>query len=318
MKITIVGPGWMPIPPKGWGAVESLIHDYRTTLENLGHEIHIVNTPIPEQIIGLVNALHSDVVHFQLEDYAYLAPHIKCENVIFTSHYAYLEQPEKWDKGYHDNFWAFVNSDANIFCLSEGVKSVYSKGGISEDRLSIVPNGVRDDLFKFSQDCKFPDSTIYLAKIDFRKRQHMFQNIPDIYFAGNLADDRFNSDSDFYLGEWTKDYLYENLTNYANLALLSDGEAHSLVCLEAMSAGLGIVISEFCTANLDTDLPFIDVIPEDKIKDEEYIAKVLKENREKSIPMRGEIRKYVVDNFSWETIVKNYYLPEVEKLVENG
>ncbi len=70
MKITIVGPGWMPIPPKGWGAVESLIHDYRTTLEKFGHEVHIVNTPIPEQIIGLVNALHSDVVHFQLEDYA--------------------------------------------------------------------------------------------------------------------------------------------------------------------------------------------------------------------------------------------------------
>ena len=315
MKFTIIGPGYMEIPPKGWGAVESLIHDYRVVLENLGHEVNIVNTPILEQIVGLTNALDSDVVHIQLDDYALVAPHLACNNVIVTSHYAYLEQPDKWDKGYHDNFWAFVNSNANIFCLSDGIKEVYSKGGIPEERLSVVPNGVRDDLFRFSKECKFPDSTIYLAKVDFRKRQHLFHNIPGLYFAGNIADERFNADSDFYLGEWTKDHLYENLTNYANLALLSDGEAHSLVCLEAMSAGLGLVISEFSTANLDTDLPFIDVIPEEKIEDEEYIKQVLKENREKSIPLRQEIRKYVVDNFAWETIVKNHYLPEVEKMV---
>jgi len=315
MKFTIIGPGYMEIPPKGWGAVESLIHDYRVNLELMGHEVNIVNTPILQQIVGLTNALDSDVVHIQLDDYAQVAPHLTCNNIIVTSHYAYLERPDKWDKGYHDNFWAFVNSNANIFCLSEGIKEVYSKGGIPEERLSVVPNGVRDDLFRFSEECKFPDCTIYLAKIDFRKRQHLFQNIPGIYFAGNIADERFNADSDFYLGEWTKDHLYDNLTNYANLALLSDGEAHSLVCLEAMSAGLGLVISEFSTANLDTDLPFIDVIPEEKIEDEEYIKKVLKENREKSIPLRHEIRKYAVDNFAWETIVKNHYLPEVEKLV---
>lgn len=305
----------MPIPPKGWGAVEALIHDYRTTLEALGHEVNIVNTPIPEQIVGLVNALDSDVVHIQLDDYVYLAPHINCENVIATSHYAYLVQPDKWDKGYHDNFWAYVNSKAKIFCLSDGIKDVYSKGGISDKRLTVVPNGVRDDLFKFSPECKFPDCTIYLAKIDFRKRQHLFQTIPGLYFAGNIADERFDAESDFYLGEWTKSYLYDNLTNYANLALLSDGEAHSLVCLEAMSAGLGLVISEFSTANLDTDLPFIDVIPEDKIQDTKYIAKVLKKNRKKSIPLRQEIRKYVVDNFAWESVIKDYYLPEVEKIV---
>jgi hypothetical protein len=63
------------------------------------------------------------------------------------------------------------------------------------------------------------------------------------------------------------------LTNYGNLVLLSDGEAHSLVLMEALAAGLGIVISEFATANLDLDKEFIDVIPENKINDIEYIEK---------------------------------------------
>jgi len=35
MKIGFIGPGIMPIPPDGWGAVESLIDDYRNALESL-------------------------------------------------------------------------------------------------------------------------------------------------------------------------------------------------------------------------------------------------------------------------------------------
>jgi hypothetical protein len=27
--------------------------------------------------------------------------------------------------------------------------------------------------------------------------------------------------------------------------------------------------------------------------------------------MRNEIRQYVIDNFSWENIVKNHYLPNI-------
>ena len=34
MKVAIVGPGIMPIPPTGWGAVEILIWDQKLALEN--------------------------------------------------------------------------------------------------------------------------------------------------------------------------------------------------------------------------------------------------------------------------------------------
>ena len=37
MKITLIGPGIMEIPPKGWGAVEILICDTKNALEELGH-----------------------------------------------------------------------------------------------------------------------------------------------------------------------------------------------------------------------------------------------------------------------------------------
>ena len=41
MKITLIGPGIMPIPPTGWGACEILIWDTKLALEKLGHEVQI-------------------------------------------------------------------------------------------------------------------------------------------------------------------------------------------------------------------------------------------------------------------------------------
>lgn len=310
MKICIVGPGTMPIPPKGWGAVEILIDDYRKNLIDLGHQVEIVNTRDPNLIVGLVNALNPDFVHIQYDEFIVVAPHLKCKNVAITSHYGYLEQPAKWDPGYKNIFWNFVNSDVRIFCLSSGIADVYRKAGIPDSRLSVVPNGVRTDLFAYNDICEFPERSLYLAKIDHRKRQSNFQNIPNLYFAGNCVDPNFNTQNERYLGEWSKDVLYNNLTKYANLVLLSDGEAHPLVCMEAMTAGLGLVISEYSTANLDTSLPFIDVIYEKDVQDIEKISSIIKSNREKSASMRKSIKEYS-QTFDWKRIVKDVYIRQV-------
>lgn len=310
MRICIVGPGTMPIPPIGWGAVEILIDDYRKILQTLGHEVSIVNTRDHNLIVGLVNALSPDFVHIQYDEFVFLAKHFDCKNVAVTSHYGYLEQPGRWDPGYVNIFWGFVNSTAKIFCLSPGIANVYSHAGVHSERLVVIPNGVRTDLFRFDESCKYPDESIYLAKIDPRKRQSQLQNIPGIKFVGNYSDPSFDRSNVNYLGEWSKDTIYENLTNFANLILLSDGEAHPLVCLEAMSAGLGLVISEVAKANLDLSLPFIDVIPEDKINDTSFIQDVIKKNRDVSQKMKNDIRKYA-ETFDWKNIVTNFYLKNV-------
>tara|TARA_R110001583_G_scaffold39038_1_gene125507 strand:+ start:2690 stop:3622 length:933 start_codon:yes stop_codon:yes gene_type:complete len=306
MKICIVGPGLMEIPPKGWGAVEILIHDYRCSLEDAGHDVVIVNTPRREEIVQQVNAASPDFVHIQYDEYIDVADYIQCDNIAITSHYGYLEQPNRWDPGYHSIFAKQVQSKrVKMFCLSEGIANVYRAAGVPSDRVYVTPNGVRTDLFRFTESPKYPTRSIYLAKVDFRKRQHMFQQMPHLYFAGNNVDPRFDTVSTSYLGEWSKDYLYENLTDYANLVLLSDGEAHPLVCTEALSAGLGLVISQFATANLDTSLPFIDVITEGEISDREHVEDVLHVNRDKSLKYRKEIKEYA-ETFSWKNTVENY------------
>jgi glycosyltransferase involved in cell wall biosynthesis len=119
------------------------------------------------------------------------------------------------------------------------------------------------------------------------------------------------------LGEWKKEYLYEHLTDYNNLVLLSDGEAHPLVCCEALVAGLGLVLSEYAAANLDLSKPFITVIPDNKLNDVKYVEEKIKENRETCKKMRKEIREYGLNNFSWENIVK-LYINNIEKIHKNN
>lgn len=314
MKICIIGPGMMSIPPTGWGAVEILIDDYRTSLEKLGHKVHVINTRDLSLAAFIANSLEPDFVHIQYDDYIELSKSLSCKNIAITSHYAYLESKHRWNHDYNNFFIKTCLSNVNILCLSEGIAEVYRDACVDNDRLFVARNGVRNDLFTFNEECSRPNDSIYLAKIDSRKGQYKYRHIDNLWFYGGISDNRFPDWHPRYLGEVTKQELYAGLTQWANLVLLSDGEAHPLVCMEALSAGLGLVISEYAAANLDTSLPFIDVIPNSKLDDLEYVSDVINENRKKSIAMRKEIREYSL-SFSWLETIKNNYIPIVEKIV---
>ena len=313
MKISIVGPGIMPIPPTGWGAVEILIWDQKLALEKLGHEVQIVNTKSPIDIIKQINSFRPDFVHIQYDDFIELYSYVQYPCAI-TSHFGYLEQPNRWDYYGARIAKPFQDIKPNVFCLSYGIKEVYQNIlNIPSNRLFVTPNGVNINEFNYVSNPKHPDRSIYLAKIDYRKRQHLFQSIKTLWYAGNVADTRFDQSRN-YLGEWSKHTLYNNLTHYGNLVLLSDGEAHPLVCMEALAAGIGVVVSQWGAANLDISKDFITVIPEDKINDIEYVESRIIENREYSVQHRDEIREYV-KQFDWPTVIKNIYVPTIEKII---
>ena len=313
MKITLVGPGIMPIPPTGWGAVEILVWDTKNALEELGHDVQIINTKDYRQIINGINAFVPDFVHVHYDEFIPIIPYIQYPSAI-TSHFGYLERKEMFG-GYASVAGEFQKIKPNVFCLSEGIQVVYNvMFDIPKDNTYVTPNGVNADRFRTTMEPEYPDRSIYLAKIDYRKRQHLFQSIDSLWYAGNLADNRFNTNKN-YLGEWSKEVLHETLTEYGNLVLLSDGEAHPLVCMEALAAGLGVVVCQWGAANLDLDKEFITVIPEDKITDLGFVENAIIENREYSINNRKEILEYS-KNFEWKEVIKKHYIPSVEKVIE--
>jgi glycosyltransferase involved in cell wall biosynthesis len=304
MKVAIIGPGFGTIPPNGWGAVEIVIWNLKVYLEKLGVDVLIVNIPNENDIINTVNKYMPDIVHIHYDDWGYIADKFNCKKVICTNHYAYIEDPNRCK-------WHFINnlvrSNAIVHCLSQGIYNVFKNAHMPESRLFVLPNGAEEEKFVYKPIALYPNKSIYLAKIDWRKRQFVYQNLSFIDFVGNYADNNFNRFIPNYLGEWNKETLYANLTNYANLVLLSDGEAHPLVCCEALNAGLGLVVSTYAAANLDTSKPFITVIPNDKLYDIDYVKNAILDNQKISVTMRDEIRAYGYANFSWINIVNKYY-----------
>jgi glycosyltransferase involved in cell wall biosynthesis len=311
MRITLIAPGYKPFPPNGWGAVESIVWDYYQNLLKRGHDVHIVNTSNPNQIVNETNAIGSELVHIMYDDHIIVAPYLtKCSKILYTSHYAYITHPDfpnAYSSYFKNIFMKAIEYQhfVTINVISQQIEAVYRKYGF-KGRIDIVCNGAREDCFRYTPTPQLSNKSAYVAKVEFRKGQHIYQEIPNIDFIGNYHDSPFMTSSQNYLGEWDKPTLYNGLTDYANLVLLSDGEADPLVVKEALIAGLGLVISECACANLDLLLPFITVIPNNKRTDLEFVKREIIKNRIISLEHREQIREYGLKTFAWNVVIDKY------------
>jgi hypothetical protein len=313
MKFCLVGPGGTAIPPNGWGAVESIVWDYYENLVRLGHIVVIVNTADRGAIVAECNGCGADVVYIMYDDHIVLVPHLTCKRIYYMSHYAYITHPGFREIGgghYYNNIfkWVIQYQDRIVLnAISREVLDVYLREGY-RGKWNVIGNGAREDLFVYrpTADCLCLDRSIYVGKVEFRKGQYKYQGIVGIDFAGNYHDSPFDQSNRNYLGEWNKATLYDRLTNYGNLVLLSGGEADPLVVKEALIAGLGVVVSECAAANLDRRLPFVTVIPDARLDDIEYVSEAIMANRRVSVGMREQIREYGMRGFSWGSVIDRF------------
>jgi len=304
MKVCLIGPGIIPIPPEGWGGVEHLIWNFAQQLKKSGDEVTIINVPEHQRIVLEANSQEFDAVHLHYDQFAPVMKGIKCKKKMITSHYPYLENPEPQ---YEFLYGYLKDSGCHIVSLSDRIKEEFVRRDIDGTNVSVLPCGIDTELYTLDETALHPDRSIVVGKIEPRKRQAFLQKKDlAIDFIGNNADPAFDTTDPCYFGEQSKDDIMENLTAYANMVLLSSGEAHPFVCLEGMAAGLGLVLSEQSTANLDLSQPFITVIPDNKLDDDKYLAAEIRENRRVSLTMRKEIRDYCFTNFDWSSIIKQY------------
>jgi glycosyltransferase involved in cell wall biosynthesis len=324
MKLSLIGPGIMPIPPDGWGAVESLIWDYALELEELGHEGTIVNTQNWDEIINYLNEEQYDFVHLHYDAFYQIMDRISQETNIpklaISSHYPYIDQPHMHQRDGYDRIfnWIIDNKKYYVFCISKKDYQTFKEAGADESRLILSENGANHKRFTYCKESVKPNRSLYLGQIYHRKKQWIYQSIDSIDFVGQDTKTTPFDTSINYLGEWTDDYKREHFTDYGNLVLLSDGENGTpLVVKEALINGLGVVISKYAAHDLPEGLPFVTVIPDDKLEDISYVEEKISENREMSIGMRDDIRQFAIDNFSWESLVK-LYAQNIEKLESNA
>ena len=246
------------------------------------------------------------------DDHIIIVPFIQIEcKILYTSHFAYITHPNFQHRfnHYFVNIFSQViaNKDKIFICaISEQIKQTYIKYGFPDNKIYITHNGARNDAFDFNESPQKYNRSIYLAKIEERKKQYIYQSIEDIDFVGNYHNSSFDCKKPNYLGEWNKDTLYKSLSSYGNLVLLSDGEADPLVVKEALICGLGVVVSECSAANIDECKDFIDIIPNNKLNDLTYVENIIRKNRIISVENRNTIREYGLSKFSWDNLIVRY------------
>jgi hypothetical protein len=321
MKIALIGPGIMSIPPTGWGAVELLIWDYAILLREKGHQVDILNeirsspadqsapyTPYCQRLIEKINDGDYDFVHLHYDCLYHIMLYLTCPKKAITSHYPYIDQPEKHrGDGYSAIFKGICQNETHeIFALSQKDYAVFEKNCQNPAQIFLMLNGANEKEITPNETPSMSEKSIYLAKIESRKKQHFYSQLPGIDFYGKCDDVSFKH-LPCYKGEIEGHQNMMNLlSEYGNFVLLSDGENGTpLVIKEALMAGLPIVTNGYCSDDLDVSLPFIDIIPNDKLHDLEYIGRIIEENRKKQT-MKKDIRQYAETHFSWSVLVDTY------------
>ena len=317
MKIALIGPGIMEIPPPKWGAVEMLIWDYALILKDLGCRVQIINTPDKDLIKFEVEHGHFDIVHLHYDVFADIISDLVplCKRVIASSHYPYINTPAMWGRDkYGEHFPKLIeNEDFHLFASSQKDIDTYIEFGAKKENTWLSKLGVRCDPYQFNEYAQF-DRTLHFSQICDRKRQYILEGLNDIDIFGRREPGRFRGKH--YQGELERGVLNQAITNYSNFILLSEVENTTpLVVKEALICGLGVVVSEAVAPELDTSKSFIDVITEDKINDLEYIQSIVDHNKRHSRQIRKEIRQYGIDTFGLENILAYEYIPKLESLL---
>lgn len=305
MKIAIIGPGLLPIPPNGWGAIESLIYKHYCQLESMGHQVTIFNSKNLKSISNYINNHDFDFIHLQFDDHVNFFKKNLKKPFCVTIHNGYILKPKKWKPSYYSIFIDSL-SIPGIIALSDKIYEIYKQNNYN-GFIKVIKNGTKINDFNFIN--KGNGKAICLGKIDKRKQQAILakklDGLVEIDFIGPIADSNFKEGKTTkYLGIWDRQTVFKKLTEYSCLILLSDSEASPLVTVEAMASGLSLVLSESASANMPNE-NFIKILPDNE-NNFEKIANCINNTIKNNEIERDKIRQTANKYFDEKIIINEY------------
>ena len=263
--IVLIAPGEMEMPVKGWGAVELIVQRQATYMQSKGYKVIVLNSwklttwvrIWRQKPIFVIN--HYDVFAKR----SLIFSRLFAVRLLATTHYAYAEQPERWDPGFASNARALVKADEFV-ALNPRIAKTFDLM-FNGTRSVTIPNGVETEQFS---DGSHARGFVCLGKVEVRKRQfelasrlsHDF----DITFVGQIEDPRIKElpleVRQKFVGPWTREQVLQRLAEFKALILLSDAEADALVLYEAQAAGLQVIAAPNAIGAQDRNLPWVHIM----------------------------------------------------------
>ncbi|MBC8137757.1 MAG: glycosyltransferase family 4 protein [Fibrella sp.] len=320
MKILLVFHGGNPLPPEPWDSVGNIIWRQKAFLTERGHSVTIHNQKGRIWNVLLARPWDYDIVHIHDDGRCKLWAPIQQVfkfRLALTSHFAYTIFRNLWHKKYPATYFSTLKVPYHIALSAEMRQFAYDNG--YKGKAWVLPNAIHTEEVAFNP-APAPKQAIVLGRVYPRKKQRFLSDLLlseeslqlDLYGPTNEPDFLGNGKNVVYRGLWDREQVRNNLTDYAVMILISDGEAHAVVIIEALAAGLSLVVSAEAAHNLDTSLPWIHVV--DRDNPEEIIA-ALKRAIAENAQYRAAIRAYCERAFDWRVIGPRY-LRIVEAIVQ--
>jgi glycosyltransferase involved in cell wall biosynthesis len=191
--------------------------------------------------------------------------------------------------------------------LSPPIVALYRRHGYG-GFLGVVRNAVETECFRMADVGN--GRAVCLGRVSARKRQGWLAEVvrgrvPVDFVGPRPAHESFEeNDEARYLGEWSKGTVYERLTEYSCLVLLSKAENAPKVVIEGLAAGLSVVVNEASAANL-TNEPFITVL-DDEERRGNVITSAIEQAIADNTALRPRIRAYAERNFDYARVTDHY------------
>jgi glycosyltransferase involved in cell wall biosynthesis len=277
-------------------------------LERRGHRVDIFNTLAIHDTIYRINRRGYDFAHCHRESFVGACnAHLKVPFAV-TSHDGWLHQYASGAEPrgpYEYQLRDMLQSPANLV-LSEPIRRMYVARGYRRF-LRVMRNAVEADRFRVAD--RGNGRAVCVGRMCRRKRQAWLadcvRGAADVDFVGPGSDDAFRPGGTVcHLGPWTRSQLYEQLTNYSCLVAPSLSEGAPKVVLEALAAGVSVVVTEAAAANLAPH-PFITVLPDGEVSPE-VVRLAIRRAIEENPRYRTDIRAYALAEHDYPAAVAEY------------
>ena len=299
IHVLIVGPGEKRIPVSGWGAVELVIANQIRDLKQSGFIVDLVNSwNLIDWLTCFARKPQVVICHYDV--FAFRA-RLFCKwfgaKCVTLTHYAYAQQPSRWDPQFRRYAKHISKSDVFV-ALNAQIARVFSTLYPSL-KVVVIPNGIDVNRIASSGGHR---GAICLGKVEPRKRQVSIANQltgdENIRFVGDVVDPAYDGLSpkqkSLFIGPWSRDEVESKLANFATLFLLGDGEADARVLYEAQAAGLEILTNELSVGAQNQDLSWVRVITsEDEIPE---LYATLADNQKRT--PSSDISSYAANHYS--------------------
>lgn len=302
VKILMVALGYLPIPPERYGGIESVIWEFTVRLRERGHQVDIINANKHQVMREVLRAGKYDFVHCHHERglSRVMLGNLGRARVIATTHRGYFF--DSLDKDAHKCLRMTARAP-HIVALRQDVADELARLN-PRAKILVLPNGT--DTKRFQHHDHGNGRALCLGILSQGKRPNLVEKVcleagVPCDFVGPKKDAKLSNPSS-WLGEWSREQIYENLGAYSLLVMLSEREGGGppLVVAEAMAAGLSVVLSPPCSANLNLDQPHIH------ITSDENASQTIRQALATSEQHRDAARTYAAQNFDWDHIVARY------------